>query len=647
MKKLFAILMIVMMLMCFMPSAAFADEVEGEQEPLVEPASEHVAVIGENLYATLDEAVEAAEDGGTIELLKDCSTEGLNLSKSITIEGDGHKIDFRKYGIALWEKSLTFKNCTVEMKGIGSTPYTAEWNWMAICARKNASLTLNNTKMTMDGTDAGNAHAIYFCSNNKLNLNNSSLTIENYAQDALEWDGGDGGYNVNIVDSTFTSYNNRSGLTGTFYAVIDNSTVDVINSTGNGSNGSHFDIKNGSVVNFKNNNAHGLSAGKLTIDNSTVNAENNGMCGIIASGKTEIINKANVYVRGNKVEVSPESRWARPGAVTLKGESLISQDSIFEVEGNNGCGIYLWSESAVLNIQSGRVCNNHAGNSLDYIGKGGGIYNEGTCTLSSNVKVYNNHANNAGDDIYNADSLLIYNKETGTNDLKETKASITFGSTGANWKLDGEPDCTDDITGWFDDSENNRWKAHGDDSLHMEEFIPTENGVEGEKALKAAHGKISPEIPPYIPPVTHYYTVTYNDGVEGEVVFNDQINRGLSYYTITPSFNGTPLREGYEFKGWTPAVAERVTADAYYKAVWEKIEEPVQPTEPTKPANPDKPNKPLPGDKELVNDTTNTGTDVPKTGDTGMNALVLNLMLLSISAMAGAVLCIRRKITKK
>ena len=73
----------------------------------------------------------------------------------------------------------------------------------------------------------------------------------------------------------------------------------------------------------------------------------------------------------------------------------------------------------------------------------------------------------------------------------------------------------------------------------------------------------------------------------------------------------------------------------------------MQPTEPEQPENPDKPNKPLPGDKELVNDTTNTDTDVPKTGDTVVNTLVLNLMLLSISAMAGAVLCVRRKITKK
>lgn len=607
MKKLFAILMIVTMVVCYMPTAAFADV-------------EYEARIGETLYATLDEAVDAAEDGGTIELLKDCSTEGLNLSKSITIEGDGHKIDFRKYGIALWEKSLTFKNCTVEMKGIGSTPYTAEWNWMAICARKNASLTLNNTKMTMDGTDAGNAHAIYFCSNNKLNLNNSSLTIENYAQDALEWDGGDGGYNVNIVDSTFTSYNNRSGLTGTFYAVIDNSTVDVINSTGNGSNGSNFEIKNESKVNFNNNNAHGLSAASLTIDNSTVNATGNGANGIHTTGKLEIKNNSKVKVDNNKCSIS--SKWTIPGAVYVGGaDSFIDETCKVEITDNKGSGI-LVKANASLDMKAGTIIRNTA----EKLGMGGGINNSGKVTLTDEVQLYNNHAAIAGDDIYNAEG-----------------ASITFGATGSDWKLDGTPDCTHDITGWFDDSENNRWNAHGEEPLHMEEFIPTENGVEGEKALKAAHGKIV--IPPYIPPVTHYYTVIYNDGVEGEVVFPDQINSGLSYYTLTPEFNGTPSREGYEFKGWTPAVAERVTADAYYKAVWEKIEEPVQPTEPEQPENPDKPNKPLPGDKNLTDGTTDT--DVPKTGDTGMDAMVLNLLLLSISAMAGAVLCIRRKITKR
>ncbi|MDD6231713.1 MAG: VWA domain-containing protein [Frisingicoccus sp.] len=150
---------------------------------------------------------------------------------------------------------------------------------------------------------------------------------------------------------------------------------------------------------------------------------------------------------------------------------------------------------------------------------------------------------------------------------------------------------------------------------------------------------------PYIPPVTHYYTVTYNDGVEGEVVFNDQINRGLSYYTLTPSFNGTPLREGYEFKGWTPAVAERVTADAYYQAVWEKSEEPVQPTEPTEPTEPTKPDKPQKPEKPTKPDK--PVTEVPKTGDMSFEILFVSVFVLAMSAAAGVMLFLRKGVLKK
>ena len=95
------------------------------------------------------------------------------------------------------------KDVNASMAGIGSTPYTAEWNWMSVCANKDASPTLDDATLTMDGVGAGNVHAIYFCNNNKLNLKNgSSLTIENYKQDAVEWDGGDSGYNVNIEGSS-------------------------------------------------------------------------------------------------------------------------------------------------------------------------------------------------------------------------------------------------------------------------------------------------------------------------------------------------------------------------------------------------------------------------------------------------------------
>ena len=64
------------------------------------------------------------------------------------------------------------------------------------------------------------------------------------------------------------------------------------------------------------------------------------------------------------------------------------------------------------------------------------------------------------------------------------------------------------------------------------------------------------------------YTVTYTDGVDGEVIFNDQV-----YYKKpgekTPAFRGTPTRTGYVFTGWDPEVAEAVTENATYTAVWE------------------------------------------------------------------------------
>ena len=69
--------------------------------------------------------------------------------------------------------------------------------------------------------------------------------------------------------------------------------------------------------------------------------------------------------------------------------------------------------------------------------------------------------------------------------------------------------------------------------------------------------------------VSQYYTVTYTDGINGEV-FADQS------YTVrlgkaTPAFDGTPEREGYVFKGWAPTVAETVTGNATYVAQWNAL----------------------------------------------------------------------------
>ena len=122
------------------------------------------------------------------------------------------------------------------------------------------------------------------------------------------------------------------------------------------------------------------------------------------------------------------------------------------------------------------------------------------------------------------------------------------------------------------------------------------------------------------------YTVTYTDGVEGEEIFKDQS------YTVesgeaTPTFDGTPTRKGYTFAGWKPEVADYVTNDVTYEAVWKSNS--VSSTTPSE-------NKPSTG-----------GTTSPKTGDTSNPVLWITLLFVSGGAAAGTVVIGKKKKTMK
>ena len=594
----------------------------------------YVAQIGEDKYATLDEAIEAAEDGATITLLADCETAGLNLSKDLTIAGSTEKtftVTFKDKGIALWGKALTFKNCAVSMTGIGSTPYTAEWNWMTICASKDASLTLENATMTMDGTGTGKkAHAIYFCSNNRLNLTDSKLTIRNYAQDALEWDGGNGGYNVNFTNSTFVSDHNRSGFTGIFVATVDNSKVDVINSTGNGSNGSHFDIKNGSVVRFNDNGSHGLSAGWLTIDNSTVEALRNGANGVHTGSTLTIRNNAVVTIRENRCTIS--SKWTIPGALHVTGGqgSTIDATSTVTITDNLGSGILL--KSGDLTVAEGAkltITNNKA----EKLGQGGGVNVRGNLVLPEGTVLYNNHAAEAGDDIYS----------TGT---------ITFGPVGSNWTLD---DCKHRIDGWYYDGQEKTVEGENDKTeiavsprwngkttmggncvdkeadAYYELFSDTGKPIEAPLALKAAHGYLNNN-----PPVIRdqYYTVTVNYvDVDGNTVApsytTGSLKEGTAYDVTAQDAIAIP---GYTYKTTT---GDRTTGTLNGNKVVTVVY--------TKTADIDDGNTPTdPGDPGSDIDDPNTPTspaEPPKTGD----MMPLFAGMAAVSAAAIMLLSRKRK----
>ena len=224
-------------------------------------------------------------------------------------------------------------------------------------------------------------------------------------------------------------------------------------------------IQNGANVSVDNNAKLGIYNSYdsyLTIESgANVTANHNGAHGIynqvmgdLKQGAFLIESGANVTANYNTV-----SGIVNCNLFTVeKGANL-------QVEYNSNCGIQN-DEHATLNLLAGSVRYNHAGS------VGGGLVNSGTAILSDDVELYNNHARLSGDDIYNADG-----------------ATITFGPTGRGWELDGDPDCYDFITGWYDDYETTRWNAHGDDesARHTVLFQP---GTEltGPLSLKAAHG---------------------------------------------------------------------------------------------------------------------------------------------------------------
>lgn len=582
------------------------------QAPSAALAEGGVAKVGDAEYATFDEAFAAAADGQTITLLANATTKGLDVRKDVTVDGAGHSLAFVEKGIALWGKSLTLKNVAATMTGIGSTPYTAEWGWMTICASKNASITLDNAKLSMDGAGTGNnTHAIYLTGNNKLNLQNGSvLTVKNYKQDALEWDGGDGGYNLNVTGgSKLVSDHNRSGLTGTFYATVDASTVDVINSTGNGSNGSHFDIRNGSSVTFSGNADHGLSAGNLSISNSTVTAENNGRNGIIFTGKGAF-KAATVNVSGTK----GKSYW-NAGIRLFKANAALTVDAASKVSitDNQVTGLFLdggasatFADGAALTVTGNDASQANCATEKDLARCGGGIVvREGaSLVLPAVAQVNNNRATFAGDD--------VYVEEGGAVVLPVANAGVSLTA------FDG---CNHAIDSWYDDSADARWCADAASDNHVAPVAPGEQKAdEAAVAIKAAHGLIldyayvgeAPSEAQLPAPMT---------GLANTVGVNARVQQPVDGWT----FDGWYVDEACTTK-WVDGTVLDASMTLYGK--WTKDPEPApapEPQEPTKPSS------------TPTTTVIKTTKKVPATGDVTRQAFAV----LAVAGIAAAAVAIK------
>ena len=463
-----------------------------------------VAQIGEQTYATLNEAIDAAADGATIQLLGDATllTTAFPSGKTITIvgtnaSGENYTIDAKSAYLNIGG-NVTFKDCTLNMYD------TPNGHWMYFYMASNGSLTFDQATVNIDGSASTDdlTTAMYFPEPNTspadVTMIDSEVTIKNCHGNGISWGGQTQGGNnsIEITSSKLIIDNcaqkntkGGGGIIGTFDITISQSKVYVKNNKSYGSNGSNFYISNGSEVQFEKNGTHGISAKDLTIEDSTVNSYDNGYYGIYANGKFLVDSSSKVNVKGNSSKYDCAGLKLTSGVTNGKVEAGAEINIL-----NNYCsglsnnGKVVFEEGSKLTITGN---NNDKGTTSN----GGGIYNSGdsaNLTLPSDAIIYNNHAKTAGDDIFN-----------------NTTSTITFGPVGSDWALDGDQDKLDcngashAIDGWYYDSAGSRWNAHSVPT-HVEEFIVGSAAVHDLLALKAAHDVIPLEPgDPDLPDVDH------------------------------------------------------------------------------------------------------------------------------------------------
>ena len=477
-----------------------------------------VAEINGILYDTLDEAIADAEDGDTIEVLQDCTTQnGFSIfGKSLTIDGNNHAITVDNLGIYLLNNGsniaeLTFKNCKqLNISPVSGTP-TAAGNsapWASVIVSFDCILTFDNCTVNIQQPigDTKVHTGLYYHVGSKINLNNTVMSVTGFTTNGFSADVNDEGLpytsELNVLNgSNLTVSQNRAGLTAALKVTVTDSKLTNSNNRGNASNGADYIITN-SKVDISGNGTHGMSARNVEIVNSNVTCEGNGGFGVTYYGSMKMDGSStldanqngNAGLRANnKGKTSDVASGAKVNILGNShnglenyGDFTFEDGVILRINNNdevktNGGGIY--NAGSIILPSDTEIMNNHAKK------HGGGICNDGTVTVPNGVKLYNNHADIAGDDIH-----------LGSED-KFKDASITFYPVGSDWTL---TQTQLPITGWYFDGNKdgtsvtelntNRWSQGN----YYDLANVTADGItlRGFQSLKAAHAyAYDPETP--------------------------------------------------------------------------------------------------------------------------------------------------------
>ena len=312
------------------------------------------------------------------------------------------------------------------------------------------------------------------------------------------------------ISNTTIGDNIANGLGGGMYIGgghclrISNSTITdnrVEDSSGNG--------QGGGIVAY--------TCGNLTLDNTKIIANKadsgGGIFLLNTSGNNPIITlKNDTQVSENKASGYGGGIYAWPSAKNASLRIILNRASISNNTSAGGSGIFTFSSSEKARIsielqQDAVLCNNKA---TSY---GGGIYayNYTDITAATDIALYNNTADTAGDDLFlNGGTTFTLPKAT---DMSGDKILTA----------DGEK-----ITGWFYDGWGKpRWGDGSKGSKYYDEYTPIA-GETTPMALKAAHEQLYK--------VTVHYV--YSDGATAKADAVINVKAGAAYSIDSPAIEG-------------------------------------------------------------------------------------------------------------
>ena len=499
------------------------------------PAPTFTAKIDGTEYETLDAAINAAQDGDTIEIGENCTLTVGTIEKAVVINGNGHTITVPaqepgNHALNV-NAPLTFNNANVVF-----TNDIDNVNQWSVTMNSDGVLTLDK-----GSTCTIETHGIYANANAVINVKGGSeLTIRNTTYTAMM---GENYALLNIENDSHLLIENSAinGMTR-FITTVTGSTLRVLNCAN-----------------------QGLVRCPLTLDDSTAEISGNNY-GISGYNKTDVLTMKNrssmtmednksagIFLYGGNIDVQDGTTLT----ITGTGKDLDNTDdrsvgalAVYYLYNTYTANV-TFADGASVNLVDNAVSAINNDGTL-YIGKGttitnngskalygGGIQNRGDITIAPDTKVYNNHASVAGDDIYNTTGEGI---DRDKNTVTYT-GSLTLSPVGENWVLD---DCGDPIVGWYQDGSEmltdtarKRWNGDAaDENYYADEYTVGKEAVSDALALKAAHGK--------------FCNVTYE--VTGDIPSDAgnppasaKVKMGGSY-TVAPA--QTTSQSRYTFSGW-------------------------------------------------------------------------------------------------